>query len=148
MYKVTDSIYRGKRPDVTGFAALKKFGITSVVSLEDDLVFSMHEKIWCKKNGLSFFERPMSEIKAPSFDDLLSIHLLLEAVDRPVFVHCKHGCDRTGYVIAAYRMLTCDWSFKDAWRELVAHGHKWYFLPWWIRSLWKVKKCIQKTGKK
>lgn len=42
-----------------------------------------------------------------------------------VFVHCLHGQDRTGIVIAYYRVLFCHWTKADAEKEMLAHGfHK------------------------
>ena len=42
-----------------------------------------------------------------------------------VFVHCLRGQDRTGIVIAFYRVLFCGWSKADAEKEMISHGfHK------------------------
>lgn len=146
MDKVTEGIYRGKRPDIATFRECQQVGVKTVLTLDDDIIFTIKERGWCRDVGFNFHEYPMSGLKAPSFDTLLAANLLLKVVVKPVFVHCKHGCDRTGYVIATYRMLECGWSFKESWRECVEHGHKWYLLPWWIPSLLKVKKCILKKG--
>jgi hypothetical protein len=37
---------------------------------------------------------------------------------RPVFVHCSQGRDRTGYGIAAYRMVFENWTPEDAIHEM------------------------------
>ena len=34
-----------------------------------------------------------------------------------MLVHCKHGSDRTGCVVAAYRMVFNNWSKEDAIQE-------------------------------
>ncbi len=37
---------------------------------------------------------------------------------QPVFVHCRHGADRTGMMCAIYRMVVCGWDRKDAIGEM------------------------------
>lgn len=147
MEKVTDNIYRGKRPDITILHQCAQVGVKTVLSLDDDIIFAMYERDWCRKVGLIFFEYPLSGFVAPALNRLIYTNQLLKTLPMPLFVHCKHGCDRTGYVVATYRMLSCGWTFKAAWKECVEHGHKWYLLPWWLPSLLKVKRCILKTGK-
>jgi protein tyrosine/serine phosphatase len=34
-----------------------------------------------------------------------------------VFVHCQAGRDRTGTVVACYRILQCQWTTEQALRE-------------------------------
>jgi protein tyrosine/serine phosphatase len=40
-----------------------------------------------------------------------------------VFIHCAHGADRTGMIIALYRQLFDCWSAQDVLNEMKAHGH-------------------------
>lgn len=144
MEKVTDKIYRGKRPDIVILQECKQIGIKTVLTLDDDIIFTIRERGWCREVGLYFFEYPLSSFHSPTYNELLFTGLLLKTLPTPLFVHCRHGCDRTGYVIATYRMLECGWSFKEAWRECVEYGHKWYLLPWWLPSLLRVKNLIDK----
>ena len=46
--------------------------------------------------------------------DVVSALRVLGKVDKPVLVHCRRGADRTGCVIAAYRMVYQDWSREKA----------------------------------
>jgi len=39
--------------------------------------------------------------------------------ERPVFLHCLHGADRTGAMCAIYRTTMEDWSNKEAIKERV-----------------------------
>jgi hypothetical protein len=61
-----------------------------------------------------------------------------------VFVHCLHGQDRTGIVIAFYRVLFCNWSKADAEKEMLAHGfHKECIGLWERWKKWEPKNYHQ-----
>jgi len=50
------------------------------------------------------------------------LRLLRENPDKKVFVHCRLGDDRTGMMIAAYRMADEDWTADEAMREMRKFG--------------------------
>jgi hypothetical protein len=53
-----------------------------------------------------------------------AVRVLGEAsAERPVFVHCEHGKDRTGLVVALHRLQNRGWTVKAAYDEWVALGH-------------------------
>ena len=59
-------------------------------------------------------------------------HALREMNDTsrgPVFVHCKRGADRTGVVVACYRIEHDNWSRREALGEARDHGMSWYQFP-------------------
>lgn len=61
-----------------------------------------------------------------------SMAIINDAKNWPVLVHCQHGSDRTGAVIAAYRISVQGWHYRRAIREMVLGGfgfHKLYLLP-------------------
>ena len=49
--------------------------------------------------------------------------LLRSNPGKKVFVHCRLGTDRTGMMIAAYRMSQEGWSAKEARKEMEAFGY-------------------------
>ena len=46
--------------------------------------------------------------------------------NQPVLVHCKRGADRTGVVVACYRIGYEGWSAEEALEEAERYG-----LGWW-----------------
>jgi len=48
--------------------------------------------------------------------------VLLDPGAQPVFVHCYHGKDRVGAMMAAYRIEVDGWSRRKAIREMHALG--------------------------
>jgi hypothetical protein len=57
----------------------------------------------------------------------------------PVLVHCQHGADRTGTMIAVYRIAVQGWSKAEAIREMTLGGFGyhpiWSLLPIWVQAL-------------
>lgn len=135
--KVTENIYRGPRLD--DLNPLVTFGIKTILNLEDDMNAYITEVLRAKDLNITVLALPMSEILRPKTETLLAaIGKLQEKSFYPIYVHCKHGQDRTGYVIAAYRMRVQGWSFKRAYQETKDMGHKWLFAPYlllWPKSL-------------
>jgi tyrosine-protein phosphatase SIW14 len=61
----------------------------------------------------------------PEREDVLAfLKVVADPHNQPVFVHCQHGADRTGMMVAAYRIIDQNWSDDDALKELPAfHFH-------------------------
>jgi protein tyrosine/serine phosphatase len=64
----------------------------------------------------------MSGISRPKDEQIRQVLALLGSVSTPIFVHCQYGCDRTGTVIACYRILHDGWSSQLALREAERYG--------------------------
>lgn len=47
------------------------------------------------------------------------LEIVTDPVRGPVLVHCMHGADRTGLMVAVYRVAIEGWSKEDAIREWV-----------------------------
>ena len=62
-------------------------------------------------------------------DDILEgLRIILQA-DGPVLVHCQHGADRTGTLMAAYRMVVQGWPREAAIKEML-EGDYGYHAVW------------------
>src|SRR5262249_50190175 len=79
-----------------------------------------------KSLGMHYFHIPMGHCAPKSADIIKFLDVVLDPQYQPVFVHCRQGADRTGTLVALYRMLLQDWSFGDVYREMREHGFK----PW------------------
>jgi protein tyrosine/serine phosphatase len=55
---------------------------------------------------------------------------IIESSPKPVLVHCWHGSDRTGIIVAAYRIVYEGWSVDEAEKEFrddtYGHHEFWY----------------------
>ena len=137
VYKVEEGIWRG--PRLTR-EELETLNPASVINLENDHRAVCDEEIYCKSKNIRFYNIPMSEMFAPSQRKLIDGVVKLDCVQKPVYIHCLHGVDRTGFVIAAYRMLLQYWSLEKAYQECLDYGHNVFWYWWWKRSLIKLDK--------
>jgi len=72
---------------------------------------------------------PMDGFATPTHAQLETPLALLDK-EQSVFVHCKLGCDRTGTVIAAYRISRQGWENQRALAEARENG-----LHWWENGM-------------
>ena len=54
-----------------------------------------------------------------------ALAIINDPANQPVFVHCKHGADRTGTVVAIYRITHDGWSSEQALHEAKKYGLSW-----------------------
>ena len=57
-----------------------------------------------------------------SYADIVAGIKTIMQAKKPVLVHCKHGADRTGCIIAAYRIVKFGWTKEEAIKELREGG--------------------------
>jgi tyrosine-protein phosphatase SIW14 len=116
--KLNESVYRGGQPTDEGFRYLAKLGVKVVLDLrEQDARASSEERV-VTAAGMRYVNVPMTGLTPPTLAETDKILKLLEdPADGPVFVHCKRGADRTGAVIAAYRIEHDHWDNARALRE-------------------------------
>jgi tyrosine-protein phosphatase SIW14 len=121
--KVDDHVYRGAQPTDQGFKSLAKLGIKTVVDLRESGDRSIAEEKIVRAAGMEYVAVPMNGMEAPSNDKVVKVLALLEDTGTgAVFVHCKRGADRTGAVIACYRMEHDRWKNDQALIEAKSLG--------------------------
>ncbi|NOT46178.1 MAG: hypothetical protein HOP17_00315 [Acidobacteria bacterium] len=126
-HKLNDQLYRGGQPKADGFAELKAMGITTVIDLRDDDGNALKEKALVEKAGMRFVNKPLGNWSRPDLNDIDEILKEIDTpANQPVFVHCKRGKDRTGTVIAVYRMTHDGWTAKRAGDEAEELGIGWW----------------------
>lgn len=135
--KVSPTLWRGAQPTKEGFRNLEAAGVKTVVSLREhhddaDLI---------EGTRLKYLRIPMDAWKPEEAEVVLLLETLertlKEPERRPVFVHCEQGKDRTGYGIAAYRMVFEGWSADDAIHEMFDFRFHpfWFYNPVFLKNL-------------
>jgi protein tyrosine phosphatase (PTP) superfamily phosphohydrolase (DUF442 family) len=120
--KVDDHVYRGAQPDADGIKSLKRLGVKLIVNLRMPGDCWKEEAAEALANGIQYTNIPMSGVGRPNDEDVRRVLDLLKTFSTTVFVHCQHGCDRTGTVIACYRIQHDGWPNELALREAERYG--------------------------
>lgn len=125
--RVGPALYRGAEPDAACLNHLAKLGVRTIVSLRDDEEDTEKEQRLAQARGMRFTNVPMSGFRRPDDDEVRrALEAIGDPANQPVFVHCKRGRDRTGVVVAAWRMAREGWSLDPAYEEA-----KRFRLAWW-----------------
>lgn len=123
--------FRGAR--ITSRAQLdsmkRVLGITTVINLAKDALPKKGESEidWCRDLGLTYIPVYLGS-KPPKPEDWEKIRAALDGGG--VYVHCAHGADRTGAIIAKYRTEREGATPETVYREARRYGFK----PW-LRDL-------------
>jgi len=120
--KVNDVLYRGAQPDGAAIKHLKELGITTIINLRTKAEISATEETEARSAGLLYTNMPLEGLGRPTDAQVSQILSVIEHSPGPVFVHCKHGCDRTGTIIACYRLEHDHWTSDAALQEAGTYG--------------------------
>ena len=118
-HKVSDRLYRGAQPTKKGFKNIEKLGVKTVVSLRS--FHSDRDELEGRKLGYEHIS--MKAWNAEEEDIVRFLQIVTDTSKGPVFVHCQHGADRTGTMVAAYRIVVEGWTAEEAATEMVEGGY-------------------------
>jgi|HubBroStandDraft_1064217.scaffolds.fasta_scaffold00600_10 tyrosine-protein phosphatase SIW14 len=125
-HQVNERIYRGAQPKGEGWSSLASLGVKTVIDLRRESEHSSKaEARAVQAAGMHYVNVPLSNMAAPSDKKIAQVLALLDDSAGPVFVHCRRGADRTGTVIACYRIAHGGWSNQQALREALSYGMSW-----------------------
>lgn len=122
-HEVEEGFFRGGQPKEEEIKALRSLGIRTVISLRDEEDVIQWEKEVVEKNGMTFISIPLNWKRTPTQEEA---HTFLSTVAgaerRPLFVHCQEGRDRSGTMVALYRIAAQGVSVEEAYREAKVLG--------------------------
>lgn len=131
--RLAPGVFRGAQPESAGYETLKRMGIKTVINLR-----SQHsEKGAVESAGMQSIELPISMLEHMKPETVKAvIALMTEPANQPVYVHCKLGQDRTGVIMAIYRMEVEGWSLEDAEAEMQSFGFNdvWFYFKNYVRQ--------------
>ena len=133
--RVAPGVLRGAAPGKDGYATLKAMGVKTVI----DMRTTASEKKDVETAGMRAIAIPI-EMTRDGLKEKVDrvVALMADPANQPVYVHCRHGQDRTGIVVAAFRMKQQGWSLAEAETEMQAFG----FNDVWVNF----KKFIRQYG--
>jgi tyrosine-protein phosphatase SIW14 len=115
-YRVSADLYRCEQPDKQDITDLKALGIRSIFNLRR---YNSDSGAFERAGFTPLLQR--MEADDLTVDDLVAALRVFRDAPKPVMVHCWHGSDRTGSIVAAYRIVFQNWTSAAALDEL-RHG--------------------------
>ena len=128
--KVSEMLLRGGQPSAQGLAELKKLGVTTIVDLRGNSGSVAWERAQAESLGIRFVNIPVRGWSAP--DDAKVAQFLKVVQQDPmqkIFVHCYYGEDRTGVMVATYRIAHQNWTPEQAAAEMNSFGFHYHLYP-------------------
>ena len=131
--QVSERLYRGAQPRDGGLSRLHDLGINTVINLRGASAQTRAQEAEARALGLNYFNVALPNWGRPQD---ARVRRILEIIAAPengrVLVHCRTGVDRTGMIVALYRMTHDGWSANDALAEADRNGMR--RTQFWMRD--------------
>lgn len=125
LYKISDNIYRSEQPGSVDWGELAGEGIVTVINLRHGNTDKRTNTI----KNLDYIHLPMKAY-CIKYEKVVECLKLINKSGGATLVHCLHGSDRTGCVIACCRMVFCGWTREKAIDEFLqekfGYHHFWF----------------------
>ena len=112
LHQVSDSVYRSDQPDSLGMVYLENNDFKSILNVKTKQTDSL---LASGDLNLFFVKMHAERIKKKQ---VLAALIVLRDAPKPLVIHCRHGSDRTGLIIALYRILFQDYTKEQAIDEM------------------------------
>jgi tyrosine-protein phosphatase SIW14 len=128
--QVTPVLFRGGQPTSEGYRELKQMGIDTVVSFRHEKGENTLERRTVEGLGMKFVNLPWHAWDDPTDQQVSQFFALLSSSPHgKVYVHCQQGRDRTGTMVALYRVAVDHWCPASAVAEMKAYHYHHFFFP-------------------
>lgn len=119
--EVCPGIFRGGQPVTEDdWDFLESIGIVCILKLNSESEGSDQP---ARERGMDVIDLPLSlkdQFLGPTDEEINDA--LATITTEGTFIHCEHGQDRTGLIIAIYRVRAQGWTKAAARTEMLAHG--------------------------
>jgi protein tyrosine phosphatase (PTP) superfamily phosphohydrolase (DUF442 family) len=130
--QVSDTLYRGGQPSHAGFQSLQHMGIAIVVNFREEADETAAEKRDVESMGMKYVGIPWSGRENPSNAQIAQfLDLVRSNPQTKIFVHCLRGADRTGTMVASYRIAVQHEPADQAVSEM----HQFHYDHFWLPQL-------------
>ena len=112
--RVSDWLWRGAQPTREGVLELAKLHVRTIV----DLRAYHSDAPLLAGTGITLVRIPV-HTGSPTLEQVIEfLRVISDENRRPIFVHCQHGADRTGLMVAMYRVAMLGWDKQRAIAEM------------------------------
>ncbi len=135
-HQVTPYLFRSAQPSPEQFTELAKVGIGSIVNLR----FFHSDAGYVLPAQMNYFPIPCEAFHPETEDAVKFLQTVESKNNQPLLVHCEHGSDRTGTMVAIYRIVVQGKSLGEALHEMTngPFGFHRVFFPFiwgWFKSV-------------
>ena len=132
--QVDAGLYRGGQPSLEGIRQLAKMGVKTIVNLRRHSRKMDEERDLAGQLGMRWVNIPVRAWWRPSETQIRQFLVIAAGpASRPVFVHCRLGRNRSGLMVAAYRMVCQGWAPGQAYAEARRFGlAPWNLITWHV----------------
>lgn len=125
---IAGRLYRGGQPSAKALdSIIDKYQIRTVLNVRGCCFpdsWYVEEAAVCQRRGVYLEDVTFSAVHLPSRDELRALVEVLDRAAYPIFVHCRHGSDRTGIAAAIAFLLLDGHSLAEARGQLgLRYGH-------------------------
>ncbi len=121
-------LFRGGQPTEQGFVKLKnELKVNTVACLrhwntdwQKDVLVNLNIDYVYMPIPLKLNEISDAEL----VEAVRTFFNIIRTGKRNIYVHCHQGIDRTGLMVALYRICFCDWNFDDTYAEMQKCGYQ------------------------
>lgn len=117
LHRIDDDIYRSDQPTTQDFKMLEEFGIQEILNLR-----RFHSNRQETQNTTLKIHRIKTYAHTIDEEEVIDALKIIQQREGPILIHCLHGSDRTGAVVAMYRIVFQGISKEEAIEEMVEGG--------------------------
>ncbi len=107
LHEIAPGVWRGSQPDPAQIRRLALRGFRSILNLRGATEWGSYllEREACGKLGITLINLKLNSRVLPDRATVLELDRIFAEAERPLFIHCKSGSDRAGFVAALYLLL-------------------------------------------
>ena len=131
--QVSEKLYRSGQPRDGGLIRLRELGINTIINLRGASKQTRAEGAEARALGFNYYNVALPNWGRPQDGRVARVLDLIAAPESgKVLVHCKDGVDRTGTIVAIYRMTHEGWTSNQALAEAERSGMR--KTQFWMRD--------------
>ena len=127
LYQVSPVLYRSAQPGIDGLNILnqhlaQQYGLPVEIKTVVSLRNNQGDDALVVPTGVRYEQIRFNTWNTKDEDVISFLKIVRNPANQPVLLHCKHGADRTGMMVAIYRIVEQGWSKEAAIAEMTSGG--------------------------